>query len=34
MKELGTNQEKKTVGRYMRMYLQYTVLLFCHTIHI
>jgi hypothetical protein len=32
MKELGTNQERKTVGRYMRMYLQYIVLLFGHNI--
>jgi len=30
--KLGTNQEKKTVGKYMRVYLQYILLQFCHNI--
>jgi len=32
MKELGTNQERKTVGRYMTVYFQYILLQFCHNI--
>jgi len=32
MKELGKHQKRKTVGRYIRMLLQYILLLFCHHI--
>jgi len=32
MKELGTNQERKAVERYMSVYIQYILLLFCLTI--
>jgi len=30
MKEIGTNKERKNVGKYMGMYLQYILLQFCH----
>jgi len=30
MKELGTHQERKTVGRYMRIYFQYSVVVQSH----
>jgi len=32
MKEIGTNKERKTVGKYMIVYLQYILLQFCDNI--